>query len=441
VTESRPAWVIMPALGRMTAIPRPCAEADLRSTPFFTLRPATLARLLFFLAVCVSLFTIRTAQAQTYQILHQFAGPTSDGVTPFGFLVGGNGTIYGTTCYGGLSYGGTVYSLATSGAETILYNFNDGYGKCPTSLLSWKGELYGSAGGGAYRGGLIFKLDSRGNETILHTFGADTSEGLFPGLYFQNSSGLFYGATGGGTGGTEGTIFTATTSGKVTVLYTFVGNKPVGISGLVPDPSGNLYGSTVYGGSSNCNLGCGTLFKLDTAGNFTTLYSFTGGSDGSLPYGGIIRDRAGNLYGTTSEGGVACVPAGCGTVFKFFPSGQLTTLYSFQGGTDGLFPIDNLVRDAAGNLYGTTTEGGDLACADFINYGGCGTLFKIDPSGNETIVHTFTGPPGDAGTFGAGLLMDAAGDIYGASDSGGVADCNWISDEGIGCGTIFKLTP
>jgi uncharacterized repeat protein (TIGR03803 family) len=411
----------------------------MRSTPFFALSLATRAHLPFFLAVCLSLFAPQTVHAQTYQVLHQFAGPTSDGVTPFGFLAGRNGTIYGTTCYGGLSYGGTVYSLAPSGAETILYNFNAGYGTCPTSLFAWKGELYGSAGGGAYRDGLIFKLDLRGNETILHTFGANTKEGIYPGLYFQNSSGLFYGAAS--YGGTEGTIFTANTSGKVTVLYTFVGSYQVEVSGLVSDPSGNLYGSTVYGGSSNCNLGCGTLFKLDTAGNFTTLYSFTGGSGGSSPYGGLIRDRAGNLYGTTTGGGVACVPAGCGTVFKFSSSGQFTTLYSFQGGTDGMFPLNNLVRDAAGNLYGTTTEGGDLACADFQNDGGCGTLFKIDPSGNETIVHTFTGPPGDAGTFGAVLLMDAAGDIYGASYSGGVANCNWSSDEGIGCGTILKLTP
>jgi uncharacterized repeat protein (TIGR03803 family) len=413
----------------------------MRSTLLFALSPTTHAGLLFLLAVCISPLTIHTAQAQTYQILHQFAGPTSDGVTPFGFLVGGNGTIFGTTCYGGLSYGGTVYSLAPSGAETILYNFNAGYGTCPTSLFSWKGEFYGSAGGGAYRDGVMFKLDPRGNETILHTFGATMTDGIFPDLYFQNSAGTFYGATLYGGTYSQGTIFTANTFGKVTVIYNFPnGNQGSSVSGLVPDENGNLYGTANYGGSSSCAMGCGTIFKLDAAGNFTTLYMFTGGSDGAYP-GSLIRDAEGNLYGITFEGGIKCVLVSCGTVFKFDTSGNLRTLHTFSGGSDGLLPGGNLVRDAAGNLYGTTTEGGDLACADFINYGGCGTLFKIDPSGHETIVHTFTGPPGDAGTFGARLLMDAAGDIYGASDSGGVANCNWISDEGIGCGTIFKLTP
>ncbi len=413
----------------------------MRSTLFFALRPAAHARLLFLLAVCISLFTVHTAQAQTYQILHQFAGPTTDGATPFGFLLGGNGTIYGTSCYGGLSYGGTVYSLSPSGGETILYNFNAGYGNCPTSLFAWKGEFYGSAGGGAYQNGVIFKLNLRGNEIILNSFGPNNAAGTGPNLYFQNADGLFYGSTYSGGLYGYGTLFTANTSGKVAVIYNFthvIGNAEK--TGLVQDASGNLYGTLAYGASTGCGSGCGALFKVDTAGNFTILHAFTGGADGSQPFGSPILDKAGNLYGTASGGGDACLPSQCGTVFKVSPSGQFTTFYSFQGGTDGMFPLNSLVRDAAGNLYGTTTEGGDLACADFQNFGGCGTLFKIDPSGNETIVHTFTGPPGDAGTFGAILLMDAAGDIYGASYSGGETDCNMITDQGIGCGTIFKLT-
>ncbi len=411
----------------------------MRSAPFFAVSSAIRAHLLISLAVCLSLAT-GTAQAQTYQILHQFAGPTSDGATPFRFVLGGNGTIYGTTCYGGLSYGGTVYSLSSSGAETIVYNFNAGYGSCPASLFAWKGDLYGSAGGGAYRDGIIYKLSQSGKETILNTFGPNSAAGIYPGLHFQNSAGLFYGSTYSGGLYGYGSMFTADTFGKVTVIYNFsTGNLGGSILSFIPDANGNFYGSTYYGGSASCAEGCGTIFKFDAAGNWTTLYSFTGGADGAYP-NGVIRDGQGNLYGTTSEGGSKCVLVSCGTVFKFLSSGQLTTLYSFTGGADGILPSGNLVRDKAGNLYGTTSEGGDMECADFINYGGCGTLFKIDPSGNETIIHTFTGPPGDAGTFGAVLLMDAAGDIYGASYSGGETDCNLTNDQGIGCGTIFKLT-
>jgi len=356
-----------------------------------------------------------SANAQTYQILHEFAGPTSDGATPFGFVLGGNGTIYGTTCYGGTGYNGTAYELSATGNETILYNFNAGYGSCPTSLFPWKGNLYGSAAGGAYGGGLLFKLNLSGKETVLHTFGKNLAEGVNAYLLYQTPSGLFYGATGYDGLYGYGTLFTADTFGKVTVIYNFPDNMwGQSINSFIPDGSGNFYGATYYGGSANCAYGCGTIFKFDAAGNWTTLYSFTGGADGAYP-NGVIRDGQGNLYGTTAEGGSKCVLVSCGTVFKFSSTGQLTTLHSFTGGADGILPSGTIVRDKAGNLYGTTSEGGDMSCADFINYGGCGTLFKLDPSGNETIVHTFTGPPGDAGTFGAILLKNAAGDIYGAS--------------------------
>lgn len=211
------------------------------------------------------------------------------------------------------------------------------------------------------------------------------------------------------------------------------------MTGLVPGEYGNLYGTASDGGNSNCGSGCGTVFKLDAAGHLTTLYEFTGGADGGEPSGGVVRDAAGNLYGTTAIGGSCGVLQGCGTVFKLDAYGNESTLYSFMGGTDGLFPTGNLVRDAAGNLYGTTEEGGDFACEASTNYGGCGTLFKMDPSGNETIVHTFTGAPGD-GSYGALLTLDTAGEIYGASYAGGLEKCNWNYGF-IGCGTVFKLTP
>jgi uncharacterized repeat protein (TIGR03803 family) len=375
--------------------------------------------------------------AQTYQVLHFFAGPTSDGVQPGVILQGGNGTIFGTTCHGGLSYYGTAYELSPAGNETILYNFNAGYGSCPYSLFAWKGEFYGTAGGGAYRDGVIFKLDRRGNEIVLQNFGPSTTAGIYPGLYFQNAAGLFYGATSyGGTG--SGTLFTMNTSGKVTVIYNFpASNSGSSVSGLVADENGNLYGTTLYNGSSMCTLGCGTVFKLDAARNFTVLYSFTGGAGGAYP-SGLIRDPEGNFYGITFEGGT-CVLSNCGTVFKLDPSGNLTTLYSFAGFPDGIFPTGNLLRDASGNLYGTTFDGG-LAHCDGFNYGGCGILFKIDPSGKETIVHTFTGASGGDGANGGFLLLDADGTILGTTIGGGQQlNCPLSGYEG--CGTLFQLTP
>jgi uncharacterized repeat protein (TIGR03803 family) len=373
--------------------------------------------------------------AQTYQVLHSFAGPTAEGSIPGVILLGGNNTIIGITCHGGLSYYGTAYELSSAGKVTVLYNFNAGYGACPEAMLAWKGEFYGSAGGGANRNGAIFKLDRFGNEIVLDNFDPNAPAGIDPYLHFQNSAGLFYGTTAyGGTG--SGALFTMNTTGKITVVYNFPsGGGGSYVSGLVSDEDGNLYGTMEYNGNSNCAEGCGSLFKLDTAGNFTTLYAFTGGADGAYP-AGLIRDSAGNLYGTTFEGGIMCALTSCGTVFKFSPSGQLTTLYSFTGFPDGLFPLGNLVRDAAGNLYGTTFDGGITKCLGY-NYGGCGVLFKIDPTGKETIVHTFTGAPD--GANGGFLLLDAAGTIFGTTIGGGDLNCPQSSYGG--CGTVFQLTP
>src|SRR5271157_3096218 len=162
------------------------------------------------------------------------------------------------------------------------------------------------------------------------------------------------------------------------VLYTFTGSPdgeaPYG--GLVLDAQGNLYGTTSQGGDPACTNGCGTVFKVDTTGKETVLYSFTGGTDGAIPYAGLVPDAQGNLYGTTSQGGDPACTNGCGTVFKVDTTGKETVLYSFTGGADGAIPYAGLARDAPGNLYGTTQRGGDLlACTGPTN--GCGTVFKL----------------------------------------------------------------
>ena len=313
---------------------------------------------------------------------------------------------------------------------TLLYSFKnrpDGAG--PTRLIrDGAGNFYGTTGGGGVGGyGTVFKLDATGAETVLYSFtgGADGSEPF--GTLVRDSAGNFYGTTnqGGGTGCASygcGTVFKLDTTGTKTVLYRFTGgaNGRNPYAGLVRDPAGNLYGTTFYGGSSkNCYQGCGTVFKLDTAGAETVLHSFTGTPDGNWPLARLVRDATGNLYGTTHQGGAF----GWGMVFKLDTTGTETVLYSFAGGADGGEPDAELILDAAGNLYGTTHYGGGGGCQD-----GCGTVFKLDTAGTETVLYRFQGNP-DGGSPIAGLIRDAAGNLYGTTLYGGA----------VGKGIVFKL--
>ena len=163
-------------------------------------------------------------------------------------------------------------------------------------------------------------------------------------------------------------VFKLDPTGKETVLYSFTGGVDGAgpTSGVVRDTAGNLYGTTVQGGDltghcAGADTGCGVVFKLDTAGKETVQYSFTGGGDGYYPFSGVIRDAAGNLYGTASGGAFDS-----GTVFKLDNTGKLTVLYSFTGGVDGFQP-NGVIRDAAGNLYGTTAQGGDTSCGNSVS--------------------------------------------------------------------------
>jgi uncharacterized repeat protein (TIGR03803 family) len=162
------------------------------------------------------------------------------------------------------------------------------------------------------------------------------------------------------------------------------------------DAAGILYGTTQYGGT---NGGFGTVFKLDTTGKETVLLSLAGTPDAEDAYSGLTRDKAGNLYGTTLYGGTN---GGFGTVFKLHPSGKETILHSFAGTPDGEDPRSVLVRDAAGNLYGTTQYGG--------TNGGFGTVFKLEAKGKLTLLHSFAGTPNGEDPY-AGLLRDKAGNL------------------------------
>lgn len=190
------------------------------------------------------------------------------------------------------------------------------------------------------------------------------------------AGGSLYGVTNAGGLYGFGTVFKVTTSGKETVLYSFAGGADGGMpeGKLVRDSKGNLYGTTFSGGASigmpGCTEGCGTVFQLTPLGVETVLHSFAGGNDGAFPSTGVIRDAAGNLYGTTPYGG----GSGFGTVFQMTSAGAEKVLYSFSGGLDGGNPDAGLVQDEKENLYGTTYAGGDFACS-----GGCGIVFKLTP--------------------------------------------------------------
>jgi uncharacterized repeat protein (TIGR03803 family) len=238
----------------------------------------------------------------------------------------------------------------------------------------------------------------------------------------RDSAGNLYGTTAVGGAFLMGTVFKLDTSGAMTILHSFNGPDGAGpYSRLVRDTAGNLYGTTLRGGSN----ADGTVFKLDPAGNEVVLYNFAGTPDGEAPFGSLVRDSTGNVYGTTYLGGAY----GFGTVFKVDPTGAETVLYSFTGLADGGLPWAGVVRDAAGNLYGTTVSGGDLTC---FPPAGCGTVFKLDAAGNETVLHSFGPSFSGDGNFPVGRLMrDAAGNLFGTAQNGGA----------YGQGTIFKLKP
>jgi uncharacterized repeat protein (TIGR03803 family) len=390
------------------------------------------------------------AQAQTFTILYSFTN-SPDGANPFaGLLMDASGNLYGTTEGGGIlpSSGGcgTVFKLDSSGHETVLYSFCkaplDAADPFAGSIMDAAGNLYGTTrDGGLYGSGAVFKVDPSGNETVLHNFAGSDGAGPEGGL-IMDTAGNLYGTTpfGGASGQAgSGTVFKLDTSLNLTVLHNFTGSDGANPqASLVMDKAGNLYGTTGFGGQPGGG-GSGTVFKLDTSLNLTVLHSFTPGSDGQEPYAGLIMDAAGNLYGTTLAGGSSTSSncqgtalGGCGTVFKLDTSGNETVLYSFKGGDDGAVPYAGLVMDALGNLYGTTNQGGSGTCsgANAVPIG-CGTVFKLDPLGNETILHNFTGGSDGAFPRNDGHLVYAAGNLYGTASS-------FLALGGFG--TVFKLT-
>jgi uncharacterized repeat protein (TIGR03803 family) len=374
-------------------------------------------------------FALAPAHAQTFTVLYTFTN-TANGFQPdAGLFRDAAGELYGTTQYGGTAGGfGTVFKLDPNGDESVLYSFSgtpDAEDPYAGLIRDKSGNFYGTTIYGGTNGGFgtIFQLDSNGTETLLYSF-AGTPDGTDPyGGLVRDGSGTLYGTTiFGGTAGGYGTVFQLSAAGKLTLLHSFSGTPdgedPYG--GLVRDSAGNLYGTSLYGGSGG---GFGTVFKVNKAGKMTLLHSFSGTPDGVNPHDGLLRDKAGNLYGTTIYGGAG---GGYGTVFKLSPTGKLTLLHSFSGDPDGVNPYARLARDGAGNLYGTTFYGGTS---------GYGTVFKVSKAGKMKVLHSFTYAPDGAHPIG-GLVMDKAGNLYGTTSAGGDTSCGFS-----GCGTVFEITP
>jgi uncharacterized repeat protein (TIGR03803 family) len=374
-----------------------------------------------------ALVPLDTAHAGTLSVIHVFTGG-SDGANPSGLMEDAAGNLYGTTGEGG-SYvcfgGGTVFKIAPDGTKTLLYAFAGGSDGClpAGNLIEDKaGDFYGTTiyGGGAgcqygIGCGTVFKLAPDGTETVLYAFTGGSDGAYANAGVIEDAAGNLYGTSeqGGNTGGHCtangntgcGVVFKISPKGKETTLYAFQGGTDgnVPFSGLIEDESGNLYGTTLWGGHHGCTYGCGTIFKLAPDGTETVLHAFIHGTDGAEPGAGVIRDASGNLYGTTPSGG----PYNKGTVFRLAPDGTETVLHAFAGGTDGAHSWARVIRDKSGNVYGTTADGG-------ANHGG--TLFKLAPDGTDTILYAFGRHSGKQPLI--GVIRETHGNLYGGTSIG-----------------------
>jgi len=326
-------------------------------------------------------------QAQTYTALLKFPG--AGGGNPFyGSLARDpSGNLYGTTIAGGTVGAGVLFKVDPQGQETVLLNFgdgNDGANPYAGVIRDSSGNLYGTTFyGGPASAGILYELDAAGTEATLYAFTGGADGANPEGGLSRDADGNLYGTTMRGGASGKGTVFQVDTSGIETVLYSFTGGNdgafPAG--GVIRDHTGNLYGTTNEGGTMNY----GVVFRVDAAGHEKVLHSFLGDADGRYPQAGLLRESSGNLYGVTVNGGTTDEALGAGVVFKVAPGGAETVLYEFTERANGAYPFGVMVMDPAGNLYGTTGGGGQ---------NNRGVVFKLDTAGTETVLHSFKGPEG-----------------------------------------------
>ena len=415
--------------------------------------------------ILVTLMSAPGAWAQsTYKTLYRFTGGAA-GWAPNALIFDQAGSLYGMTSVGGLigdchltnnGSCGVVFKLTPnpngSWTESVLHSFTGGAdGGAPFAglIFDQAGNLYGTTNQGGNGYGVVFELtqnpDGSWTENVLHTFCSLTNcdDGRYAeaGLIFDTAGNL-YGTTvqGGGSSycsGGCGVVFKLTSnpdgSWTESVLHSLMGgNDGVSLAtgSLIFDTTGNLYGTTTWGGGSTaCGFGgCGTVFRLtpnpDGSWTESLLHSFRGGKDGSNPWAGLIFDGTGDLYGTTTTGGAYSA----GMVFELIPnpdgSWKEKLLHLFTGGKDGGAPYGGLIFDQAGNLYGMTEAGGA---------GGYGVVFKLTPNSNggwnQRLLWTFADHPGAYPA--AGLIFDAAGNLYGTTQGDGTTTF----------GSVFEITP
>lgn len=290
----------------------------------------------------------------SFTSVHSFSTRTNDGQSPNSLVAASDGNLYGTTESGGAYDAGTVFRVTPDGVFTLLHSFTAGSdGAHPWSGLvqARDGRLYGTTGdAGANGSGTAFRVTLNGDLTVFYSFAANIGGGPRARL-IQASDGAFYGTSiGGGTSG-GGAVYRLTTNGVLTVLRSFAqGTNGYYLTApLLQASDGHLYGMTDFGGAA----GLGTIFRLTRNGAFTLLYSFSG-FDGDRPAGGLVQASDGYLYGTTSGN---LFMGRYGNVFRIATNGQFTVLFSFTGGDDGGEP-SGLVQADDGNLYGTTYLGG-----------------------------------------------------------------------------------
>jgi len=383
------------------------------------------------------------------KVIYSFAGG-SDGSTPEAAPIVIDGELYGTTVLGGnggciFVHGcGTIYKVNASGQERVLHVFKSGTdGEAPVaSLIDGSETLFGTTvlgGGSGCKNhqvkvcGTVFELTRSGKERVRYRF-PGKAQGALPAAPLTLFNGTIYGeAAAGGTGACYytnqpgcGLIFKMNSSGGVSIVYTFSGGKSGGTpqGGLVPF-KGNFYGTTSAGGGNAClfSYGCGTVFRMTPSGSVTVLHQFGHRrSDPAAPETGLVVLN-GTLYGTTFSGGASdCAYSGsgfgCGTVFEVTLSGEEKTIYNFKGVDDGAYPSGLIAID--GSLYGAAGGRGSHQC---------GTVFKVTPSGKFTILYEF-----NSGADGCGPssgLIDVGGTLYGTTGGGGQR----------GDGTVYSITP
>jgi uncharacterized repeat protein (TIGR03803 family) len=399
-----------------------------------------------FLLLLTALF-LPSAQAQTYSVIYNFTRGTDGAFPEAGLTTDKAGSLYGTAYQGGSSDRGTVFKLAHKGSGWVLsplYSFTgrtDGSAPIARVVFGSNGSLYGTTEfGGRNCGegcGTVFNLKPSASackaalcpwtETVIYSF-SGSSDGANPGfgdLTFDKT-GHIYGTTYFGGSNAQGVVYELTPSGgswTESAIYLFTGGKDGAnpYSSVIFDQAGNLYG-TAYGGGA----GHGTIFQLTSSGSGwseNTLYAFQGANDGGTPFGGLVWDSAGTLYGATSTGGTG----GGGTVYELASSGggwSFDVIGSFAGSAYLPGPYDSLTMDTAGNLYGTTFKDGAHSA---------GSVFKLTPSGGGwtlTDLYDFTGGK-DGGLPYGSVLVDANGNLYGTASQGGAN----------GYGVVWELTP